>query len=149
MKKRLALPVALAAVLSVLLLGGSGLVAQGIKYDNEGKRDPFTSLMKVAKRAEPAKILAPPPLDQRPPGLAGLLVAEVTVTGIAKGPNSQMAVLRGIDDISYFAKEGTKLFNGYIEGIQGDTVVFVREQVDTQGNRKITRITKQMQTEDR
>jgi hypothetical protein len=76
-------------------------------------------------------------------------VAEVTVTGVAKGPTSQIAVLRGIDDISYFAKEGTKLFDGYIEGIQGETVIFVREQVDTRGNKKITRITKQMQTEDR
>ena len=149
MNQRLANPIALATVASVLLLGSSGIFAQGIKYDNEGKRDPFMSLLKVAKRTEPAKILAPPPLDQRPPGLAGLLVAEVTVTGVAKGPNAQMAVLRGIDDISYFAKEGTKLFDGYIEAIHGDTVIFVREQVDTRGNKKITRITKQMQTEDR
>ena len=149
MTKRPAKPVALAALTTVLLWSCSGIVAQGIKYNNDGKRDPFVSLMKVGKRVEPPRVLAPPPLDQRPPGLAGLLVAEVTVTGVAKGPTSQIAVLRGIDDVSYFAKEGTKLFDGYIEGIQGETVIFVREQVDTQGNKKITRITKQMQTEDR
>lgn len=121
--------------------------AQGIQFDSQGKRDPFESLLSAKKRPEPVRVLAPPPLEQRPPGLAGLLVSEVTLTGTAESPGSHIAILRGIDNTSYFAREGTKLYNGYVEKITDDEVVFVREQVDTQGKKTISRVTKQIQTE--
>ncbi len=139
---------ALTASLLCLVLCGT-VFAQGIKYDSHGKRDPFQSLLNAAKRPEPAKVLAPPPLEKRPPGLAGLLVSEVTLTGTAKSPGSHIAILRGIDNVSYFAREGTKLYNGYVETITDQDVVFVREQVDTTGKKTISRVTKQIQTENR
>jgi Tfp pilus assembly protein PilP len=139
---------ALATSLLCLILCGTAF-AQGIKYDSHGKRDPFQSLLNSVKRPEPAKVLAPPPLEKRPPGLAGLLVSEVTLTGTAKSPGSHIAILRGIDNVSYFAREGTKLYNGYVEKITDADVVFVREQVDTTGKKTISRVTKQIQTENR
>ena len=139
---------ALMAFLLCLAIGGTAF-AQGIKFESLGKRDPFQSLLSVTKRPEPAKVLAPPPLEKRPPGLAGLLVSEVTLTGTAKSPGSHIAILHGIDNTSYFAREGTKLYNGYVEKITDDEVVFVREQVDTEGKKTISRVTKQIQTENR
>lgn len=131
-----------------LVISGT-MFAQGIQYDAHGKRDPFQSLLNTNKRPEPPKVLAPPPLEKRPPGLAGLLVSEVTLTGTAKSPGSHIAILRGIDNASYFAREGTKLYDGYIEKITDEEVVFVREQVDTKGKKTVSRITKQIQTENR
>jgi hypothetical protein len=81
--------------------------------------------------------------------LAGLLIAEVTVIGMAQGVGSRIALLKGIDGATYFAKEGTKLFDGYIETITADEVVFVREQVDTRGQKKITNVHKELQMENR
>jgi hypothetical protein len=136
------------APLIIVVLAPMGL-AQGVAYDAQGKPDPFVNLRLLHRRPEPPRFLAPPALDERPPGLAGLLVGEVTVTGTAQGPQSTLVILRGIDDISYFAREGSKLFDGFIEEVSGDEVVFVREQVDTRGNKRVTRVKKRMQTEDR
>lgn len=144
---RKAMPALTASLLCLVVCGM--VLAQGINYDSHGKRDPFQSLLNTAKRPEPAKVLAPPPLEKRPPGLAGLLVSEVTLTGTAKSPGSHIAILRGIDNVSYFAREGTKLYNGYVEKITDEDVVFVREQVDTTGKKNIGRVTKQIQTENR
>jgi hypothetical protein len=124
-------------------------LAQGVDYDSQGKRDPFLNLLNVTKRAEPARVLAPPPLNERPPGLAGLLISEVTLTGTAQTGDSQIVILRGIDDMSYFAKEQSKLFDGYIESVTRDQVVFLREQVDTRGQKRTSKVTKQLQVEDR
>lgn len=136
------------APLIIVVLAPMGL-AQGVEYDSQGRPDPFVNLRLLHRRPEPPRFPAPPALDERPPGLAGLLVGEVTVTGTAQGPQSQLVILRGIDDVSYFAREGSKLFDGFIEEVSGDEVVFVREQVDTRGNKRVARVTKRMQTEDR
>ncbi|GAB4233963.1 MAG: hypothetical protein Kow00109_06840 [Acidobacteriota bacterium] len=138
------------AVLFSLAVGGTApLWGQAVKYDSMGKRDPFLNLLQVTQRPEPPRFPAPPPLEQRPPGLAGLLIAEVTVTGIAQGVGSRIALLKGIDGATYFAKEGTKLFDGYVESISTDAVVFVREQVDTRGRKKVTKVHKELQIENR
>lgn len=137
-------------VLISLALGGTvPLSAQAVQYNSMGKRDPFLNLLQVTQRPEPPRFPAPPPLEQRPPGLAGLLIAEVTVTGIAQGVGSRIALLKGIDGATYFAKEGTKLFDGYVESISTDAVIFVREQVDTRGRKKVTKVHKELQIENR
>ena len=128
--------------------GSSLLLCQGVEYTPGGKRDPFFNLLKTREQAPPAQIVGPPPLAQRPPGLAGLLVSEVSVGGTASASGKKIAILQGIDDTSYIAREGTKLFNGFIEKIEGSKVVFVRIQVDTRGRETVSRLTKEMQTEE-
>lgn len=129
----------------VLLAGSSSMLAQ--KYESRGKRDPFVSLLHV-KEAERVRIVPPPPLSQRPPGLPGLLVSEVTVAGIAAGPSGQLVVLKGIDGVSYLAKKGSTLFDGRIEEVSAERVLFSREQVDTRGNKKTSRVVKKMYSEE-
>ncbi len=137
-------------LLTTLALASAAAAGQTpVPYNSHGKRDPFLDLRATSARPQPPRVLAPPPLEKRPPGLAGLLVAEVTVTGTASGPTAQIVILKGIDDVSYFARQGTKLFDGYVEKITGDEVVFVQIQTDTRGEQKISRVTKRTQTEER
>lgn len=116
-------------------------------YHSQGKRDPFFSLYRAGKEEAP-QIAPPPPLDQRPPGLPGLLISEVNVTGIASNSAAQIVLLRGTDNFTYFARVGSKLFDGYLEEVSQDKVTFVREVIDTRGNKKTTRVVKRLYTEE-
>lgn len=134
-------------VFLLLLLGSSGTMSAE-DYIAGGKRDPFRSLLKL-KSIAPVEVVQPPPLAQRPPGLAGLLISEVTVTGTASNNTKNLVILRGIDEASYIAGADSKLFDGFLKEITEDQVVFVREVVDTRGNRKKSEVIKHLYTEDR
>jgi hypothetical protein len=134
-------------LLLILVLFMVTVCAQ-VRFDPQGKRDPFVSLLKKEKVIEVAQILPPPPLEERPPGLAGLLISEVTVTGTASSSETQMAILLGIDGMTYFAQEGTKLFDGYLERISPEEVIFLHQQEDTRGKKRVSKVTKRIQTED-
>jgi len=134
-------------LLICLLLLVVTLSAQS-NFDPQNKRDPFLTLLKKEKTIEVAQILPPPPIEERPPGLAGLLLSEIIVTGTASSPETHMAILMGIDGMTYFAREGTKLYDGFLEKITSDEIVFVHEQVDTRGKKRVSKITKRIQTED-
>ncbi len=117
--------------------------AEKVYYDSRGKRDPFLTL-RTLKKPEAARPIAPPPLTQRPPGLAGLLVGEVTVVGMVGDGKSMVALLRGVDNFTYFARSGSRLYNGYVESLSGDQVGFVRETVDTRGNHHRSKVIKNL-----
>ncbi len=110
-------------------------------YSPGGKRDPFRDLSKEQKKEAP-KVVEPPPFSQRPPGLAGLLISEVAVVGTAANDNQRIVILRGADEFTYVAREGAKLFDGYIETIETDQVVFVREVFDTAGRKTTSTVMK-------
>lgn len=116
-------------------------------YTSLGKRDPFVA-PRAARDDEP-QIVAPPPLDRRPPGLSGLLVSEVTVAGMAGNQQEKVVILKGVDKVSYLAKNGAKLFDGYIQAIGDNEVAFQREVVDTRGNKKVSKVVKRLFTEDK
>jgi len=134
-------------VFLVLLLSLSASIAAE-DYIPGSKRDPFISLLKL-RNIRPAEVVQPPPLAQRPPGLAGLLISEVTVSGTAANKKKNLVILRGIDDASYIAGAGSKLYDGFLKEITEDQVIFVREIVDTRGNRKTSEVVKRLYTEDR
>ncbi len=123
--------------LAVLCLGW--LPAQS--YSPGGKRDPFTDLASARQQAAPQTV-QPPPFAQRPPGLSGLLISEVAVVGTAATNDQRIAILRGVDEFTYVAREGTKLFDGFVETIETDEVVFVREVFDTAGRKTTNKIVK-------
>lgn len=131
----------------LLFVFGLSSLAQAQQYDSKGKRDPFLSL-KNTQQEEAPRILEPPPLDKRPPGLSGLLISEVSVTGMAANNAAKLVILKGTDSFTYFAREGSKLFDGYLAEISTEKVTFVRELVDTRGNKKTTKVVKRLYTED-
>ncbi|MGH9340705.1 MAG: hypothetical protein ACRD1R_14205 [Acidobacteriota bacterium] len=137
-KLKLILPLSLAA------FGG---LLQAQEYDSKGKRDPFANLAQILEQ-RPAEIVGPPPLNRRPPGLPGLLIQEVNVAGTAANGHEKIVILKGIDDFTYLGRTGSKLFDGYLESIMGDQVVFLREITDTRGNKTTRKVVKRFYTED-
>lgn len=90
----------------------------GYRYQSQGRRDPFISL------ALGLNVLPP---DERPPGLQGMLIQEVSLRGIVKTVDGHIAMIQGTDNKSYFARAGERLYDGNISAIDDDKVVFRQE----------------------
>jgi len=90
----------------------------GFRYESRGRRDPFVSL------ALGIDVLSP---DVRPPGLAGMLIQEVSLRGIVKTVDGYIAMIQGTDNKSYFARHGERLYDGNIQSIDDARVVFRQE----------------------
>jgi hypothetical protein len=90
----------------------------GYHYESKGRRDPFVSL------ALGVNVLPP---DVRPPGLAGMLIQEVSLRGIVKTVDGYIAMIQGTDNKSYFARQGERLYDGNIQSIDDAKVVFRQE----------------------
>lgn len=91
----------------------------GFRYEAGGRRDPFVSL------ALGIDVLLPE--GQRPPGLAGMLIQEVSLRGIVKTQDGYIAMIQGTDNKSYFARTGERLYDGSIQTIDDVKVVFRQE----------------------
>ena len=105
----------------------------GFSYDSRGRRDPFISL------ALGLNILAP---DVRPPGLGGMLIQEVSLRGLVKTSEGYIAMIQGTDNKSYFAREGVRMYDGMIELIDSEKVVFRQEINDPLRIEKFQRLEK-------
>jgi len=92
-------------------------------YDPAGRRDPFRSLLDGldAPDEEGVKV--------RPPGLPGMLIEELRLEGIIETPGGILAFVVGRDNLSYIIRPGTILYNGEVQDILSDRVVF-RQQAD-------------------
>ena len=90
----------------------------GYRYQSEGRRDPFVSL------ALGVNVLPP---EIRPPGLQGMLIQEVSLRGIVKTIDGYIAMIQGTDNKSYFARAGDRLYDGNIQDINDEKVVFRQE----------------------
>jgi Tfp pilus assembly protein PilP len=112
-------------------------------YQPRQKRDPFRSLVMPKKSTTQAAALP----KFRPAGLPGLLVSQVAVIGIASNNNDRLAVLQsteGKGKVSYFAKVGDKLYNGFISEIDVDKVMFTEELVNFDGKATRKTLTKKL-----
>ncbi|MBI3405267.1 MAG: hypothetical protein HY046_07385 [Acidobacteria bacterium] len=102
-----------------------------------GRRDPFTSLVSAkAGGSEIPQIL--------PPGPAGLVIAQLTLNGIVKGPNGMIAVVTNPQKRVYFLREGARLFNGQVEKITMDSVSFREQGKDVFGKQVDHQITRRL-----
>lgn len=89
----------------------------GYTYDPGDRRDPFRSL-----RQRNALEL---PRGPRPEGKPGLLVEEISLTGIISTPEGMLAQVRGgAKDKSYLLQEGDQLYDGDVVSISLNEVVF-------------------------
>lgn len=91
------------------------------RYDPQGRRDPFRSL-----------IGPKPPLDpgQRPPGVAGFLIDEMKLQGVFQTRNGLHAMISGPDNKGYPLRVGDKVFDGEVVRITRSSVVFRQEVND-------------------
>lgn len=105
------------------ILKGEEKVFEGgtFTYDPAGRRDPFVSLAEGVQESKQRR--------ERPPGLPGMLIDELRLEGIVKTPQGTIAFVQGRDKLSYILRAGTKLYDGEVEKVLPDQVVF-KQQVN-------------------
>lgn len=88
----------------------------GYTYDPGGRRDPFRSLLETQdlERRGP-----------RPEGVPGLLIDEITITGIFETPRGWVVQVRAADQgKSFLIREGDQVYDGEVVSIGANEVVF-------------------------
>ena len=141
----------LLGIFLVLLVCSLGLPSEllGQVYNPRGKRDPFINLQEIFRQQQPQVFIPElPPLSERPLGLVGLAISEVTVTGVAIGEDRRVVILKGVDGFTYLARGENKLFDGYVSEISEEEVVFIQEVLDPRGGRETLRVVKRLFTEE-
>lgn len=96
---------------------------QGFTYNPEGRRDPFVSLLRRGADTQRT------PADMRPPGVAGLETAEVTLKGTMQSRTGYVALVQGTDQKTYIVRSGDRLLDGTVQSITADSMVIL-QQVD-------------------
>jgi type IV pilus assembly protein PilP len=94
----------------------------GWSYDPEGRRDPFLSLL---GRGNDPRVGA-----SRPAGVAGLLIADVTVKGILRDKSGFVAMIQSPDSKTFIVRPGDRLFDGSVKSILSDKVIFSQDVND-------------------
>jgi Tfp pilus assembly protein PilP len=104
------------------------------RYEIQGRRDPFESLIKEKPPAAPAGPVIDP---GRPPGpLERFDLAALKLMGIVWGALGRRAIIKAPDGKGYFATVGTYLGQngGKIVAIDDDRMVIEERYRDTDGN---------------
>jgi Tfp pilus assembly protein PilP len=99
-----------------------------------GHRDPFQSLLNVSKSAG----------ANLPPGKAGLVIASIRVDGAIKSQSGMIAVVSNPEQRTYFVREGDRLYDGEVEKINLDGVVFRESTKDAFGKPVEREVTKRL-----
>ena len=93
------------------------LAGEGYSYDPGERRDPFISLLQRTQAKELPQ--------QRPEGVAGLLIDEIEVKGIFQLQGRKFAQVQTSDkDKSYLIQEGDQLYDGEVVSIADGEVTF-------------------------
>ncbi len=91
------------------------------RYDPQGRRDPFQSLIGPTPRVQPG---------QRPPGTPGFLIDEMKLQGVVKTRGGLVAMVNGPDNKGYLIRVGDKVLDGEVIRITPSSVVFRQEVND-------------------
>src|SRR6202140_3439048 len=95
---------------------------ESYKYDPQGRRDPFQSLVGPTPKLQPG---------QRPPGPPGFLIDEIKLQGVVKTRQQGLvAMVNGPDNKGYLVKVGDKVLDGEVIRITPTSVVFRQEVND-------------------
>lgn len=88
-------------------------------------RDPFAALIRASDpNAAHANL---------PPGIAGLQVATLRLEGMVKTPDGMVAVVSNPQDSVYFLHDGDHIYDGVVEKIGIDDVMFRQQSKDAFG----------------
>lgn len=97
------------------------LGADTYRYDSQGRRDPFRSLI------GPRQSLGE---GERPPGVPGFLVDEIDLSGVVRTKQGLVAMIKGPDNKGYLVRVGEKVFDGELIRIAQGSIVFRQEVND-------------------
>jgi len=94
---------------------------QRFTYDPGDRRDPFRSLYDRVRLGEAT----------RPPGIEGMSLDEIDLTGIVENPGGNLAYFTGSDNKAYFLRVGEQVYKATMIAIDPKTgSVIFRETVD-------------------
>lgn len=110
-------------------------------YDPQGRRDPFVSLRGTGANMSSTQ--------NRPAGLAGVTIGELTIRGIVRSGNAFIALAQSPDGRTFQLRRNDRLFDGSVRQIGIDEVVFIQEVNDPLSLVKQREIRKTMKTGDR
>jgi Tfp pilus assembly protein PilP len=92
-------------------------------YNPEGRRDPFVSLLLRGGDARPTR-------ENRPDGLPGLMISEISLRGILKDKTGFVAMVAGPDNKTHIVRGNDRVFDGTVKAITADSVIFSQDVND-------------------
>lgn len=95
--------------------------ADTYRYDPQGRRDPFQSLVGPTPKIQ---------AGQRAPGVPGFLIDEMKLQGVVKTKQGHVAMINGPDNKGYLIRVGDKVLDGEVIRITPSSVVFRQEVND-------------------
>ena len=98
------------------------LQTEAYTYDPERRRDPFVSLL--TRGADLG------PLNERPAGLAGLSINDVSLRGLVLSKGEYLAVMQAPDSRTYILRGEEVLFDGVVKSVTSDGITFLQEVND-------------------
>lgn len=107
------------------------------RYDPQGRRDPFQSLI-GPKPAIPGV---------RPPGVAGLLIDEMKFQGVVRTRGGLIGMIQGPDNKGYLIRVGDKVLDGEVIRITQSSVVFRQEVNDPTSIERYREVVKDLSPE--
>jgi hypothetical protein len=113
-------------------------------YQPDGRRDPFLNPTLASKKDDNTD--EEEPRGTPPPGISGMLIAQVKLLGTSFGEDGPIAVFQGPDKRAYFLQEKDRLFDGYVKQVGSDFVLLVRETRMRSGKVVAQDVTKQLRT---
>lgn len=100
------------------------LEPQGYDYNPAGRRDPFISLVRRTTQA------AGTSANPRPTGLGGLSIEQVRMTGVVKGRQGFSAIVKGVDNRTYYVKAGDEFYDGKVRAVTADAMFLIQNVND-------------------
>jgi Tfp pilus assembly protein PilP len=95
--------------------------ADAYRYDPQGRRDPFRSLIGPTPKID---------AGNRPEGLPGFLIDELKLQGIFKTRQGFTAMMNAPDNKGYSVRVGNKVLDGEVIRITATSIVFRQEVND-------------------
>jgi Tfp pilus assembly protein PilP len=100
------------------------LEPQGYDYRPAGRRDPFISLVRRTTEASGSSA------SSRPTGLGGLSIEQIRMTGVVKGRQGFSAIVKGVDNRTYYIKAGDELYDGKVRAVTADAMFLIQSVND-------------------
>jgi Tfp pilus assembly protein PilP len=91
------------------------------RYDPQGRRDPFRSLIGPSPKIS---------RENAPPGPPGFMIDEIDLQGVFQTRSGLVAMVRGPDNNGYSLRVGDKVYDGEVIRITPSSIVFRQEVND-------------------
>lgn len=113
---------------------------ENLSYDSEGRRDPFRSL--VQQRQQRRVVETP---EERPEGVAGLLIDEIEVEGVFILPEGPVAQIQSpSEQTSFLLRPGDQLWDGDVLEITLQEIIFKQTVNDPTALKPFREVVKQL-----